>query len=123
MIAFRVPRSGDLLIYVGHVIAPYPACGGVVEVWDQTLGCRECGRNLWDGDTEDYDFYTMHLSVFHDGHDAGDEDPATDHYDLYGLMPLGGWRFPSYPPFWHCTEACTGCIWCSYRREGKIPGR
>jgi hypothetical protein len=22
-------------------------CGGNVEVWDQTVGCPECGMNLW----------------------------------------------------------------------------
>lgn len=23
------------------------SCGGIIEVWDQTIGCTECGMNLW----------------------------------------------------------------------------
>lgn len=23
------------------------ACGGLIETWDQTIGCTECGMNLW----------------------------------------------------------------------------
>lgn len=23
------------------------SCGGNIEVWDQTIGCPECGMNLW----------------------------------------------------------------------------
>lgn len=26
---------------------PKESCGGVVEVWDQTIGCPACGMNLW----------------------------------------------------------------------------
>ncbi len=22
-------------------------CGGLIEVWDQTIGCSECGMNIW----------------------------------------------------------------------------
>ena len=23
------------------------SCGGLIEVWDQTIGCAECGMNIW----------------------------------------------------------------------------
>lgn len=81
-------------------------CGGLVEVWDQTIGCVECGQNLWYlpngvnqwpiGDEENcppngswyrgssslYDPYfrvmtIRHPFIFDDCHDPGDEDPVT----------------------------------------------
>lgn len=118
MIRYRAPS--DLIVYDGHVIAPYPPCGGCVEVWDQTLGCPECGRELWTGQTSEDEFFAMHPFMFEQCHDPGDEDPM-EWRTLPG-MPLGGWRLPSHPPIWHCTDACPGCMWCTYRKQGIVPG-
>lgn len=81
-------------------------CSGCVEIWDQTVGCPECGQNLWYlpsgpdkwpvGDEENcpvrpwmrdngnpYDpyfrvFQIRHPFQFDDCHDPGDEDPNTE---------------------------------------------
>ena len=81
-------------------------CGGNVEVWDQTVGCPECGMNIWylpeteqwpawdaanappsdwwesHGDRNPYDPYVtlmeqIHPFQFFDAHDPGDEDRNT----------------------------------------------
>lgn len=77
------------------------SCGGNVEVWDQTVGCPECGMNIWylpepdqwpawagPGPTKDHWrrdradhnpytifvdlFYRIHPFQFDDCHDPGD---------------------------------------------------
>ena len=80
------------------------ACGGNVEVWDQTIGCPECGMNIWhlpdrekwptwamdnaptdnhwSRDDDDFNPYAVFVDLFtkihpfqfDDAHDPGDED-------------------------------------------------
>lgn len=97
-------------------------CTGVLEVWDQTLGCTECNANLWNtpGDTNTLPvwaqpqvppslghdawqdhlvemFYDAHPWVEGDGHDPGDEDDGDnwDGNDLIRSLPRG--NFPWEP--------------------------
>lgn len=37
----------DLICWEGDWSLLPSKCGGNVEVWDQTIGCPECGMNLW----------------------------------------------------------------------------
>ena len=75
---------------------PQKECGGRVEVWDQTIGCTECGMNLWfypctpekwvkwfayptDDDDDRFEqamnvFDRLHPFVFDAASDPGDED-------------------------------------------------
>lgn len=96
---FRAKTNNELVTYVGHVLHPHKTCPGNVEVWDQTLGCPECGKELWTGKTREDEFYAEHPFMFDDCHDEGDGAwrwPVDDRE-----LPVGGWRFPSYPPSWH----------------------
>lgn len=90
-------KNGQLDTYFGHFLGPYIVCGGNVEVWDQTLGCPECGKELWTGKTSVLEFDAEHPFMFCDAHDDGDEcEWADDSNDA----PLGGWRYPHYTPQW-----------------------
>lgn len=70
-------------------------CGGNVEIWDQTIGCPECGQELWNYPgmkelgitTQEYEdrFYLMHPFILEDAHDPGDEDKIKD------AGPIGGY--------------------------------
>lgn len=81
-------------------------CGGNVEVWDQTLGCSECGEELWNypgidqlGLTvEQYEerFFERHPHMFTDCHDHGDEDPHA-HEDEPLRANLLWWLPTPYP--------------------------
>lgn len=70
------------------------------------------------GNTTDEVFDFRHPFQFHQGYDPGDEDLGDE-----DESPLGGYRFPHLPPFWHCTDACMGCHWCFYRQNGAVPGK
>lgn len=97
---FREKKNNELVTYVGHVLHPHVTCPGTVEVWDQTIGCPECHKELWTGKTREDEFYAEHPFILTDAHDDGDE--SADAWDTVGgYIPLGGWRFPSFPPAWH----------------------
>lgn len=73
-------------------------CGGSVEIWDQTVGCPECGEELWSYPGRDelgltvaqYEerFWRRHPFSFLEAHDDGDESP--DAWDQE--EPVGGWQ-------------------------------
>lgn len=90
---------------------PAKVCGGSVEVWDQTIGCPECGWQLWEWTMWAGDvcmdeacrlFDEAHPLQFNDGHDPGDEDRPDDW--VSPDPPYGGWRLPSHAPAWHAVE-------------------
>lgn len=92
-------KNDDMIYCVGPVIGPLEVCGGNVEIWDQTVGCPECGQELWTGKTDEAEFDARHPFVFDACHDDGDGE-----YDFEWarhLPPLGGWRFQWYTPMWH----------------------
>lgn len=97
---FREKKSNELVTYVGHVLHPHITCPGPVQVWDQTLGCDACGKELWTGKTREDEFYAEHPFIFEDCHDPGDSEAWT-HEEYSPSIPFGSWRFPSYPPLWH----------------------
>ena len=71
-------------------------CSGNVEIWDQTVGCPECGKELWNHPgmkeagltTEQYEdlFFKEHPFMFYDAHDDGDADRSSD-----DEVPIGGY--------------------------------
>jgi hypothetical protein len=77
--------------------APASTCTGNVAIWDQTVGCPECGEELWNypgidelGLTiEAYEarFWQRHPFSFRKCHDGGDEDAAAWKEE----RPIGGW--------------------------------
>lgn len=92
-------KSSDIVYYDGHVLGPWLTCPGTVEIWDQTIGCPECMEELWTGRTREDDFHARHPFILDDCHDDGDAHWADDAFNPD--IPLGGWRFPSFPPAWH----------------------
>lgn len=110
---FKAYKKGDLIMYAGHVIAPWRQCEGTVEIWDQTVGCPECQQELWTGKTSEDEFNTIHLWQFTDCHDHGDEDARAWRYDESG-PPVGGWRSPSEVPAFH-----PGSYWGKYVEDRR----
>lgn len=62
-------------------------CSGNVEIWDQTVGCPECQKELWnypgirsDMSIEQYEeiFFLEHPFMFDAAHDDGDCDPDSE---------------------------------------------
>lgn len=95
----RAKKHDELVTYVGHVIHPHITCTGTVEIWDQTIGCPECQKELWTGDTREDEFHAEHPFIFEDCHDDGDSHWAEDAFRPD--IPLGGWRLPWLAPQWH----------------------
>lgn len=94
-------KNGQLDTYFGHFLGPHVVCSGNVEVWDQTLGCPECGKELWTGKTSVLEFEAEHPFMFDEAHDDGDECPWADVTDVCNSSsPVGGWRYPWYKPLW-----------------------
>lgn len=90
---------------------PVEVCAGRVEVWDQTVGCPECNWQLWDWrewagevcfDEALRRFELAHPLQFEEGHDHGDEDEdhRTGDRHFHPELVFGGWRFPSFKPYW-----------------------
>lgn len=53
------------------------SCGGAVEVWDQTIGCPECGMNLWYlPERDQWPAWNAH-------------PPAVDHWEVFNRDPKG----------------------------------
>lgn len=102
---FRAKKNNELVTYVGHVLYPHVTCPGVIEVWDQTIGCPECGKELWTGETREDVFYAEHPFMFDDCHDDGDAEGWDAHPDI----PVGGWRSPHLAPTWHNTGYYMSC--------------
>lgn len=98
---FRAKKNDELVTYVGHVLHPHTTCPGNVEVWDQTLGCPECGKELWTGQTREDEFYAEHPFMFDECHDPGDEHGEWTYATFHPEIPLGGWRTPERAPVWH----------------------
>lgn len=87
---------------------PIVQCSGNIEHWDITVGCEECGWQLWEWHTWAGEvcmdeairrFDAAHPWTFDEAHDHGDEDRPPDWFDPQ--PPFGGWRFPSFLPKWH----------------------
>lgn len=97
---FTPKKTGQLETYFDNFLGPHIICGGNVEVWDQTLGCPECRKELWSGRTSEDAFYAEHPFIFDNAHDDGDAMEWS--IEAYSPdPPFGGWREPSYPPQWH----------------------
>lgn len=75
----------------------YTVCTGNIEIWDQTVGCPTCEKELWnypgkpeDMSIEDYEdlFFLEHPFAFGRAHDPGDEDAAAWDPEI----PIGGYK-------------------------------